>query len=75
MGQTEKEIVMETEVIKVAAETTGLCFTGLPEVAATIVGAVIGVASIVANIVGKGSKLGKIINWLALNITVEKKDK
>lgn len=50
-----------------------LCLAGLPEVAGGIAVTVVAVASALANILGKDSVLGKIVNFAAINFTVEKK--
>lgn len=51
------------------------CLNDLPGYAVTVLGILVAIASssAVANFVGKDSKVGKILNWIALNIKVEKK--
>jgi hypothetical protein len=54
-----------------------ICLSNLPEIALTIAGGIVTVASFAANFVVKMDKAhtvwGKLINWTALNFTVVKK--
>jgi len=59
---------METEVAQV-------CANNLPEIVAVIGTTVVTVAAALSNVVGKGTLLGKVVNWIGLNFTVEKKKK
>lgn len=53
-------------------EVTKVCVDNLPELVGVIGGGVVVAASTLANVLGKGSLIGKIVNWLALNFTVAK---
>jgi len=54
-------------------EFAQICVTGTGELAGAIALGVVTVASTVANFVGKDNLIGKVVNWLAINIKVEKK--
>ena len=49
-----------------------ICITNTPELGVAIVGGIVTVASLLANIVSADSKFGKALHWLALNIKVKK---
>lgn len=52
-----------------------ICITNGPEIIGTVIGVVVTVASVAANIIakfGKGEKwYGKLVNFLAVNIKVD----
>lgn len=50
-----------------------VCFEQAPALAATIAGGLITLASLAANFVKADSLLGKIVNYIALNIKTSKK--
>ena len=50
-----------------------ICLNGLPEIVGGIVTTVVMVASALANVFDKKTVVGKLINLLAINLTVEKK--
>lgn len=54
-------------------EVTQVCLSGLPEVVGIVSTTVITIAAAASNIIGKTSKVGKVVNWFGLNFTVEKK--
>jgi len=56
-------------------EVGTICVENVEGIALMIGGAVVTIASVVSNFVGKDTKIGKIINWLGANYTVEKKAK
>jgi hypothetical protein len=50
-----------------------VCLNGLPEVVGGVITAIVTVASIAANLVKSESMLGKIVHFLAINLTATKK--
>lgn len=53
-------------------EATQICLNNLPEWAAVVGTTLVTIAAGLANFIGKDNVLGKVVNWLGLNFTVEK---
>lgn len=67
-------VAFAQEVVEAASDT--VCIQGLDTISAiiaTIVGGIVTAASVLANYVGKDTVIGKIVNFLAINIKVQKK--
>jgi hypothetical protein len=50
-----------------------ICLNGLPEMIGGVVTGIVTIASIAANIVKSDTLLGKIVHFLAINLTATKK--